>query len=130
MLSFRVLSQPVYQHSHAAPDLQLPAHPHSISAMANCRQMGGMCSFEVDVLVPAGVSPGTYLNTTSDLLQNGLLVSIPATANLTLEPPPTFNKAFAPSTVGLNGPNTVSTLTFTIDNTASSLAATALDFTR
>ncbi|MCH9698017.1 MAG: IPTL-CTERM sorting domain-containing protein [Gammaproteobacteria bacterium] len=91
--------------------------------------MGGMCSFEVDVLVPAGVSPGTYLNTTSDLLQNGLLVSIPATANLTLEPPPTFNKAFAPSTVGLNGPNTVSTLTFTIDNTASSLAATALDFT-
>lgn len=90
---------------------------------------GGTCTFNVDLLVPGSASPGVFLNTTSDLLQSGLKVSIPATANLTIEPPPTFSKVFAPGTVGLNGPNTVSTLTFTVNNTVNSLAATALDFT-
>lgn len=88
--------------------------------------MGGMCSFDVNVLVPATATAGTFPNTTSDLFESGLTVSDPATADLTVVPPPTFAKAFAPDAVGLGF---TSTLTFTVDNTASSLAASALDFT-
>ncbi|MCP4250734.1 MAG: hypothetical protein GY778_27160, partial [bacterium] len=88
--------------------------------------MGGMCSFDVDVLVPGTATAGTFPNTTSDLFQSGLKVADPATADLIVEPPPTFAKAFAPSTIGTG---TVSTLTFTIDNSASALAASNLDFT-
>ncbi|WP_299880391.1 choice-of-anchor U domain-containing protein [uncultured Cocleimonas sp.] len=92
--------------------------------------MDGMCSFDVEVTLPDVEDTGSFANTTSDLSINGLFVSPPATADLIVEPAPTFNKAFAPDTVALNGPNTVSTLTFTIDNSASALlAASALDFT-
>jgi hypothetical protein len=76
-------------------------------------------------LVPGTATAGTFPNTTSDLLQAGLTVSPPATADLVIEPPPTFAKAFAPVGIAFGG---VSTLTFTIDNTASSFAATGLDF--
>ncbi|MEE8522548.1 MAG: hypothetical protein V3T72_01350 [Thermoanaerobaculia bacterium] len=44
--------------------------------------MGGMCSFDVDVLVPATATAGTFPNTTSDLFQAGLKVADPATADL------------------------------------------------
>ncbi|MCP5014699.1 MAG: DUF11 domain-containing protein, partial [Ketobacter sp.] len=47
---------------------------------------GGMCSFDVDVLVPASATDGTFPNTTSDLFQNGLPVADPATADLTILP--------------------------------------------
>ena len=87
---------------------------------------GGTCSFDVPLQVPAAAAPGTYPNTTSELFRDGLAVADPATADLTVEPPPLFSKAFVPSTIGTGG---VSTLTFTIDNTASSLAAASLDFT-
>ena len=43
-----------------------------------------------------------------------------------VEPPPSFAKAFTPATVGVGQ---ASTLTFTIDNTASALVAAALNFT-
>ncbi|MDA8019643.1 MAG: hypothetical protein MPN21_19555 [Thermoanaerobaculia bacterium] len=88
--------------------------------------MGGMCSFDVEVLVPASATAGTFPNVTSPLFVDGLEVAPPATADLTIEPPPAFDKAFAPNAVGLGF---TSVLTFTIDNTASSLAATDLDFT-
>ncbi len=88
--------------------------------------MGGMCSFDVEVLVPASATAGTYPNTTSDLFESGLTVAEPATADLVIEPPPTFAKVFAPDFIGLGQ---VSTLTFTIDNSASALGASALDFT-
>ncbi len=87
---------------------------------------GGMCSFDVDVLVPVTATAGTFPNTTSDLQQGGLKVSDPATADLTIEPAPNFAKVFAPDTILAGG---VSTLTFTIDNSASTLAAAGLDFT-
>lgn len=87
---------------------------------------GGTCTFDVDVLVPAGATPGTFPNATSDLLSSGLFSASPATADLTIEPPPTFAKVFAPDNILFGG---ISTLTFTIDNTASALAASALDFT-
>ncbi|MCH9652209.1 MAG: hypothetical protein K0U98_28530 [Deltaproteobacteria bacterium] len=86
----------------------------------------GTCTIMVNVTVPAGAAPGTSPNTTSDLLLNGLSAANPATADLTIEPPPVFLKAFAPNFIGLGQS---STLTFTIDNSASSLTATALDFT-
>ncbi|MEM7349853.1 MAG: IPTL-CTERM sorting domain-containing protein [Acidobacteriota bacterium] len=88
--------------------------------------LGGMCTFDVDVLVPGTATAGTFPNTTSDLFQNGLEVADPATADLTIEPPPTFAKVFTPDFIGF-GQN--STLTFTIDNTASALAASSLAFT-
>ncbi|MDY7094885.1 MAG: hypothetical protein SX243_18080 [Acidobacteriota bacterium] len=84
------------------------------------------CSFIVTVAIPGGTGAGTYTNTTSDLIQAGLVAGTPATADLTIEPPPTFAKVFAPDFIGVGQ---VSTLTFTIDNSASALAATSLDFT-
>ncbi|THB78879.1 MAG: IPTL-CTERM sorting domain-containing protein, partial [Desulfobacteraceae bacterium] len=87
---------------------------------------GGTCSFDVDVLVPATATPGTFPNTTSELFSAGLKVADPATADLTIEPAPLFGKAFSPGAIPYDG---TSTLTFTIDNTASALGATALDFT-
>ncbi len=83
------------------------------------------CMVPVTVQVPAGVTPSSYLNTTSDLLQNGLVLSPPASANLVIEPPPTFSKIFVPDVIVTD---TVSTLTFTIDNSASTLAANNLAF--
>ena len=88
---------------------------------------GGMCSFDVEVLVPVTASGGgSFPNVTSELFQFGLPVADPATADLDIEPAPLFSKVFAPDAIGPGG---VSTLTFTIDNTASIFAATALDFT-
>lgn len=90
---------------------------------------GGTCTFDVDLLVPETATDGTYPNITSELTQAGLPLAEPATADLTIEtvePPPLFDKSFAPDVTLVNE---VSTLTFTIDNTASALAATSLDFT-
>jgi hypothetical protein len=87
---------------------------------------GGACSFAVTLQVPVAAAAGSYPNSTSDLFAAGLPVTSPATANLAIEPPPSFSKAFAPATINSGG---VSTLAFTIDNTASVLAATAIDFT-
>ncbi|GJM10544.1 MAG: hypothetical protein DHS20C11_28200 [Lysobacteraceae bacterium] len=85
-----------------------------------------MCSFSVDIMVPAGVSAGTYANTTSDLFLGGVSSSAPATDDLEIEPPPAFTKTFTPDQIGL-GQN--STLAFSIDNSANTLASTALAFT-
>ncbi len=88
--------------------------------------MGGMCSFDVDVLVPATAGAGTFPNVTSELFQGGLTVAEPATADLTIEPPPTFSKTFAPDAIGAGG---TSTLTFIIDNSLPAVAAASLAFT-
>lgn len=87
---------------------------------------GGTCSFGVDLLVPGNATVGTFPNTTSNLFDSGLPVAEPATADLIIEPAPTFAKVFAPDTIGL-GFNSV--LTLTINNSASAVAATNLDFT-
>jgi len=47
---------------------------------------GGSCTFSVDVQVPAAVTPGTYLNTTSFLSQGGLPSAEPAEADIVVEP--------------------------------------------
>jgi hypothetical protein len=45
----------------------------------------GSCMFSVDVQVPAGIPPGTYVNTTSDLSQGGIPAAEPATADVVVE---------------------------------------------
>jgi len=89
-------------------------------------EAGGSCTIDVTLQVPLAASSGSFLNTTSELFASGLAVAGPAVATLLVEPPPEFGKAFSPSAIAMGA---VSTLTFTIDNTASSLAATNLDFT-
>jgi len=79
------------------------------------------CTINVPLLVPDGTSPGTYTNTTSDLTINGLVESQAATADFTVEPAPAFAKAFIPDVIPKEG---ISTLIFTIDNSASTVAAT------
>ncbi len=71
------------------------------------------CSIPVTLAVPNPTAPGTFTNTTSDLLQNGLPVAAPATADLIIEPPLGFAKAFVPATIGSGS---VSQLLFTITN--------------
>jgi uncharacterized repeat protein (TIGR01451 family) len=87
---------------------------------------GGSCTINVTVQVPAGAAPGTYPNTTSDLYVGGTPTVAPATADLVIEPPPVFSKSFAPTTVILG---ISSTMTLTIDNSASTVDATGLDVT-
>ena len=57
---------------------------------------GGSCTILVTVQVPVAATAGTFPNTTSDLFQGSLIVAGAATADLIIEPPPTFAKAFAP----------------------------------
>ncbi|MCB1385972.1 MAG: DUF11 domain-containing protein [Nitratireductor sp.] len=88
---------------------------------------GSSCTVTVNV---TSTTNGTYNNTTSDLVSS-LGNSGTASASLTVTTAPDagapgFSKVFVPSTIAAGG---VSTLTFTIDNTANVVAASALDFT-
>ena len=87
---------------------------------------GGSCTVTVTLQVPAAAPPGTYPNATSDLTLGNEMAAAPATADLVIEPPPTFTKSFTPNAIGVGG---LSMLSFVIDNSASVLAASALDFT-
>jgi hypothetical protein len=87
---------------------------------------GDSCSFTISVNIPISTAAGNYPNTTSNLTANGLLVALPASDNLAIQPPPGFSKSFSPDTVPVGG---VSTLTFTVDNAVSILAADNLSFT-
>ncbi len=87
---------------------------------------GGSCTFDVTVQAPVDAVPGTYPNTTSDITDSGLLAGDPATADLVVEPPPGFSKSFAPNPTIVGG---TTTLTLTIENSTSTIAATDLDVT-
>ncbi|MEM7051040.1 MAG: IPTL-CTERM sorting domain-containing protein [Acidobacteriota bacterium] len=87
---------------------------------------GGSCTIPVPVQIPATAAAGTYPNTTSDLFQAGVPVAQPATADLVVNPSPTFAKDFAPNFIGLGQ---VSQLTLAIGNTASTVSVAMLDFT-
>jgi uncharacterized repeat protein (TIGR01451 family) len=95
-------------------------------SLAAAGQPGDSCTFAVTLQVPPDAAPGDFPNTTSNLTSSGLQVAEPATATLAVEPPPGFGKSFAPDSVGVGQ---TSTLTFTIVNTASAVAATDLAFT-
>ena len=74
------------------------------------------------LLVGALVALEAGAQTPETPVQKGAITPVPNG----VEPPPTFSKSFAPDTIGPGG---VSTLTFTIDNIASALAAASLAFT-
>ncbi|NND74958.1 MAG: DUF11 domain-containing protein [Ilumatobacter sp.] len=93
--------------------------------LAKAGTPGDSCTFAVNLLVPADAAPGTFPNTTSEPRSNAGVVGTPATASLTVVPPPTFAKVFSPDSIGVGQ---TSTLTFTIDNTASVLDATGFGF--
>ncbi|MFQ5524628.1 MAG: beta strand repeat-containing protein [Thermoanaerobaculia bacterium] len=87
---------------------------------------GGMCTFNVDLLVPPDSGGGSFLNTTSALEVLGLPVAAPVTAFLDVDPPPLFGKAFVPDFID---PGFRSALTFLIDNSDSVFPVTDLAFT-
>ena len=87
---------------------------------------GESCTFTTTVQIPSAAAVGDYVNTTSALFASGVQVRDAVTATLSVQPPPTFTKAFSPSTIYAGE---TSTLTFTIDNSASVLAASNLTFT-
>mgnify|MGYP003700771185 CR=1 FL=1 len=82
---------------------------------------GASCTVSVDVI---SVSAGVHANTSGDLTSSSGN-SGTASDSLTVYSAPGFNKAFTPATIV---PANSSTLAFTIDNSTSPLAATALDF--
>jgi uncharacterized repeat protein (TIGR01451 family) len=88
---------------------------------------GQSCSFRVGVKVPASAPFGSYLNKTSLIsteVGNQTLVGFPATDTLNVAPvTPVFTMLFGPDSINAGE---VSTLTFTIDNSGSRLAATDL----
>ncbi|MEX2500288.1 MAG: hypothetical protein WD397_15580 [Wenzhouxiangellaceae bacterium] len=87
---------------------------------------GESCAFSVLLNIPASAVPGSFTNTTSNLTSGGLFLAGPASASLSIQPPPGFGKVFAPNAIAIDG---TSTLTFTIDNSGSTLAADSLTFT-
>jgi uncharacterized repeat protein (TIGR01451 family) len=84
------------------------------------------CTFDVTVQVPADAAPGSYTNTTSNLSASGFVLAPPAVDDLTVVPPPAFSKVFDPAAIPQSG---VTTLIFTLDNSASALPANDLAFT-
>ncbi|MEM9293853.1 MAG: IPTL-CTERM sorting domain-containing protein [Acidobacteriota bacterium] len=87
---------------------------------------GGTCTFNITVAVPAGATPGTGTNVTSTVTSGALQLAAAATDDLEVVALPLFSKAFAPTDILAGG---VSTLTLTIDNSATPFAAGSVDFT-
>ncbi|MBO9463895.1 hypothetical protein J7443_01510 [Tropicibacter sp. R15_0] len=85
-----------------------------------------VCTISFDLQMPSSVTAGTFTNTSSALLQNGLSIADPATDDLTVEPAPLFSQAFSPATIAQGAE---ARITFTINNAAAGNAASALDFT-
>ncbi len=90
---------------------------------------GQSCSFRVGVDVPFTAPFGNYENKTSlisTVVGGRTLVGFPAIDTLNVVPvPPVFSSAFSPADIPLNG---TSSLTFTIDNQGSRVAATDVTF--
>ena len=86
--------------------------------------LGATCTVQVDVTsATIGSASNTSGDLTSDLGNSG---TASAALNVTAAPAPTFSKAFSPASI-VQGD--VSTLTLTIDNTATLIDATSLAFT-
>ena len=88
----------------------------------------GICTFDVDVQVPAGATNGEYLNTTSlitgDVNATPFSYS-PAVSKLFVQPAPILTKEFTDDPVGSGGDVTLS---FTIENGSSTDSATNVNF--
>ncbi|MCB0595114.1 MAG: DUF11 domain-containing protein, partial [Phaeodactylibacter sp.] len=109
--------------SSTCPGATLTAVPGtSLISYSSSALVGGVsCTLQIDV---TSSTAGIHVNTTGDLTSS-LGNSGTASDMLTVEPPPAFAKAFSPDQILAGNP---STLVFTIDNSASSLSATGLNF--
>ena len=91
---------------------------------------GQVCSFSVQLSLPVDTPFGSYLNVTSRLtaeIAGESKVGLPAIDTLVVEPiPPIIAKSFNPGAIPVGGRSTV---TYTIDNTASALEAGDIAFT-
>ncbi len=108
----------------AGGSVQAPAGGRSITWFSGVLAAGATCTIAVNV---TSAVPGRYPNSTESVTSS-LGASAAAEATLTVDPPPPpgFVKVFSPDTVDPGG---VSTLTFTIDNSASSVARSGFAFT-
>ncbi|MFT5516955.1 MAG: putative repeat protein (TIGR01451 family), partial [Rhodothermales bacterium] len=93
----------------------------TISYTGGTASASSSCAVTVDVFA---ANAGDYTNT-SGALASSLGTSPAATATLRVNGPPAFSKAFSPDPVVVGDG---STLTFTVDNTASTASATELAF--
>ena len=121
-----VVASPVNEMTDCAGGM-VTASPGGSTIDFSMPVLGGMTSCSVSVDVTSS-TPGTHINTSGDLLSQ-LGSNGRATAALTViaaQPVPAFSKVFAPDMIAAGGD---STLTFTIDNTGSTLPASSLDFT-
>lgn len=96
----------------------------TVSLAAGSVAAGASCTVQVDVLANAA---GALVNSTGDLTSSlGNSGSATDTLDVNAPPPPGFAKLFAPDIIDFQG---VSTLTLTVDNTASAAQASSLAFT-
>ncbi|MEP4037202.1 Ig-like domain-containing protein [Pseudophaeobacter sp.] len=84
----------------------------------------GSCSIPLTVTLPAVATAGSYTSSSGALNANGSFAAPGASASFSVEPAPALTQALSPSTIVQGG---LSTVTFTIDNSASALAASSLD---
>lgn len=82
------------------------------------------CTIALTVSLPGSASSGSYSSTSGDLSAGGSFAASGATGSFSVEPAPGFAQALSPATIAQGG---VTTATFTIDNSASALAANSLD---
>tara|TARA_R110002049_G_scaffold44333_3_gene129858 strand:- start:97926 stop:106268 length:8343 start_codon:yes stop_codon:yes gene_type:complete len=88
--------------------------------------VGTSCNFDVTVNLPL-VAANSFTSNTSDLSDNGIKVADGGSATLTITSPvPTFAQATSPTSIAQGD---TSTLTYSVDNTASADALTGLSFT-
>ncbi|MBK1790297.1 DUF11 domain-containing protein [Persicirhabdus sediminis] len=87
---------------------------------------GESCQIDVSIVVPSEVAAGDYAFISSDLRANGLTVAESTSASLSIEPAPTVSMTLSPDPHVVGQPVT---LTLTVDNSASSLAASSIAIT-
>ncbi|WP_425100253.1 beta strand repeat-containing protein, partial [Tropicibacter sp. S64] len=97
----------------------------SLTASALSVPPSASCTVTLDLSVPSGATPGSYTMTSSILGANGETLASPASGSFTVEPNPGFSAAFAPASVVQGA---VSTLTYTLDNSGATVAATNAAF--
>ncbi|WP_170941089.1 beta strand repeat-containing protein, partial [Antarctobacter heliothermus] len=88
--------------------------------------VGQTCTLTATVTVPGGAALGSYTNTTSQLFISGVPTEAAVSDSLVVVPAPTFDKSFADAAIALGFSTT---MTLTVDNSASIIAANSLDVT-
>ena len=98
----------------------------TVSLTAGTLAPGESCSIPLTVTVPSAAAADSYSSSSGTLTENGSFAAAAAAAAFTVEPAPGFAKAFGNASIAQDGSTT---LTLTVDNSASAIAASALDVT-